>query len=31
MVFKPSQKRQNLDIKLEIGNCAIEQVKDTIL
>ena len=30
MVFKPRQKRQNLDIKLEISNCAIEQVRDTI-
>ena len=30
MVFKPRQKRQNLDIKLEISNCAIERVKDTI-
>ena len=30
MVFKPRQKRQNLDIKLEISNCAIERVRDTI-
>ena len=30
MVFKPRQKRQNLDFKLEISNCAIERVKDTI-
>ena len=30
MVFKPRQKRQNLDIKLEMSNCAIERVRDTI-
>ena len=30
MVFKPRQKRQNLDIKLEISNCTIERVRDTI-
>ena len=30
MDFKPQQKRQNHDIKLEIRNCAIEQVRDTI-
>ena len=30
MVFKPRQKRQNLDIKLEISNCAIERVRDTL-
>ena len=30
MVFNPRQKRKNLDIKLEISNCAIERVKDTI-
>ena len=30
MVFKPRQKRQNLDLKLEISNCAIEQVKETM-
>ena len=30
MVFKPRQKRQNLDIKLEISICAIERVRDAI-
>ena len=30
MVFKPRQKGQNLDLKLEISNCAIEQVKETM-
>ena len=30
MVFKVRQKRQNLDIKLEISNCAIERVRDTM-
>ena len=30
MVFKPRQKRQNRDLKLEISNCAIEQVKETM-
>ena len=30
MVFNPSRQRWNLDIKLEISNCAIERVKDTI-
>ena len=30
MVFKPRQKRQNLDIKLEISNYTIERVRDTI-
>ena len=30
MVSKPQQKRQNHDIQLEIRNCAIEQVRDTI-
>ena len=30
MVFKPRQKRQNFDIKLEISDCAIERVRDII-
>ena len=30
MVFNPSQKRWKLDIRLEISNCAIERVEDTI-
>ena len=30
MAFKPRQKRQNLDIKLEISNCTIERVRDII-
>ena len=30
MVFKPGQKRQNFDIKLEISDCAIERVRDII-
>ena len=30
MVFKPREKRQNLDLKLDISNCAIEQVKETM-
>ena len=30
MVFKPRQKRQNLNIKLEISNCATERVRDTL-
>ena len=30
MVFKPRQKRQNFDIKLEISDCAIERVMDII-
>ena len=31
MLVKPRQKRQNLDIKPEISDCAIERVRDTIL
>ena len=30
MVFKTRQKRRNLNIKLEISNCAIERVRDTM-
>ena len=30
MVFKPRQKRQNLNIKLEISNCFTERVRDTL-
>ena len=30
MVFKPRQKRQNFDIKLETSDCAIERVRDII-
>ena len=30
MVFNPRQRRSNLDIKLEISNCALERVMDTI-
>ena len=30
MIFRPRQKRQTLDIKLEINHCAIERVKETL-
>ena len=30
MIFRPRQKRQTLDIKLEINHCAIERVKETV-
>ena len=30
MIFRPRQKRQTLDINLEINHCAIEQVKETV-
>ena len=30
MVFKPRQKRQNLDLKLEISDCVIKPVKETM-
>ena len=30
MVFKPRQKRQTLDIKLEISQYAIERVNETV-
>ena len=30
MIFKPSQKRQTLDINLEINHCTIERVKETV-
>ena len=30
MVYKPRQKRQNVDIKLKISNCTIERVRDTM-
>ena len=30
MVFKPRQKRQNVDIKLKISNCTIGRVRDTM-
>ena len=30
MVFNPRQKRWKLDIRLEISNCAIDRVRDTI-
>ena len=30
LFFKPRYKKQNLDIKLEISDCAIERVRDTI-
>ena len=30
MVFKPRQKRQNVDIKLKMSNCTIGRVRDTM-
>ena len=30
IVFKPRQKRQTLDINLEISQCAIGRVKETV-
>ena len=30
MIFKPRQKRQTLDINLEINHCTIERVKETV-
>ena len=30
MIFRPRQKRQTLDINLEINHCAIERVKETV-
>ena len=30
MIFKLSQKRENLYFNLKINNCSIEQVKDTV-
>ena len=30
MVFKPKQKRENLDIKLETNQCTIDRVKKSM-